>query len=440
MPCRLIIVGGGAAGLMASVTAGDLRLPALLVERRHRPGLKLLLCGNNRCNVSNDSDTREMLSEYCPEVGRFLSEAITAFPPDALRAWFRTHGLPTIVRGRRIYPASENSDDVLHCFLDNMRELQCPVILNCPVAEIAKENGLFTVKTEIGLSFEAENILLCTGGCSYPKTGSVGDGFRFAQALGHTVLEPKPGLAGMDIGDCFLSYGHESDIPDVAVTIDGTGIRTRGNLLCSGGILRGSAVFDSVSAISRSACDVTGVTIDFAPSMSLQQAAAIARNGNLSRLAIPPELAAPFSQFLKRLGSAEEQAAAIKSFRLPFQGIRPLKEAIVTVGGVSLDEINPETMESTIVPGLYFAGEVMDVDGPTGGFNLHAAFSTARLAVNSIARKCLPPRKDAPRRNSPPASASDNSPKNRYSDPRALSRSFDAPRRNPHGSSRKGRF
>ena len=296
MPCGLIIVGGGAAGLMASVTAGELHLPALLIERRHRPGLKLLLCGNNRCNVSNDSDTHEMLSEYCPEVSEFLEHAISIFPPDALRAWFRTHGLPTIVKGRRIYPASENSDDVLHCFLDNMRELQCPIILNCPVSEITLDGSLFNVRTEGGLSFTAENVLLATGGCSYPKTGSVGDGFRFAKALGHRVLEPKPGLVGMDIGDCFLSYGHESDIPDVTVSIDGTGIRTRGNLLCSGNILRGSAVFDSVSAISRSACDVSGVTIDFAPGLSSQQAAAIAKSGNLSRLSIPPELATPFMQ------------------------------------------------------------------------------------------------------------------------------------------------
>ncbi|MBQ7652738.1 MAG: aminoacetone oxidase family FAD-binding enzyme, partial [Victivallales bacterium] len=334
MPCGLIIVGGGAAGLMASVTAGELHLPALLMERRHRPGLKLLLCGNNRCNVSNDSGAEEMLSEYCPDVREFLEKAITAFPPDALRAWFRRHGLQTIVRGRRIYPASENSDDVLHCFLDNMRELQCPVILNCPVVEITYNGTTFTVRTEGNLSFEAENILLATGGFSYPKTGSVGDGFRIAKSLGHKVLEPKPGLAGMDIGDCFLTFGHESDLPDVAVTIEGTGIRTRGNLLCNGSIVRGSAIFDSVSAISRSAYDITGVTIDFAPSMSAQQVAAIAKNGNFPRLSMPPELAAPFAQMLKRIGSTDAQVAAIKSFHLPFQGIRPLKEAIVTVGGV----------------------------------------------------------------------------------------------------------
>ena len=425
MSCGLIIVGGGAAGLMASVTAGELHLPSLLIERRHRPGLKLLLCGNNRCNVSNDSDAKEMLSKYCPEVEEFLERAITAFPPDALRAWFRRHGLQTIVRGRRIYPASENSDDVLHCFLDNMRELQCPVILNCPVSEISHNGSLFTVKTEGNLSFEAKNILLATGGFSYPKTGSVGDGFRFAKALGHTVLEPKPGLAGMDIGDCFLTYGHESDLPDVTVTIDGTGIRTRGNLLCNGNILRGSAIFDSVSAVSRSACNISGVTIDFAPYMSPQQAADIAKNGNFSRLSMPPELAAPFAQMLKRMASSDAQVAAIKSFRLPFQGIRPLKEAIVTVGGVALDEINPETMESKLLPGLFFAGEVMDVDGPTGGFNLHAAFSTARLAVTSIAAKRLPPKKEPRNATAPSQCQSPPSKKKRYSDPRAISRSFD---------------
>ena len=431
MPIYLIIIGGGAAGLMASVTAGEQRLPSLLVERRHRPGLKLLLCGNNRCNVSHDADTQEMLSAYCPEVRAFLRTAISAFPPDRLRAWFRTHGLQTIVRGRRIYPASENSDDVLHCFLDNMRELQCPVVLNCPVAEITKGDGLFTVRTESGLSFEAENVLLATGGCSYPKTGSVGDGFRFAKSLGHKVIEPQPGLAGMDIGDCFLSNGHESDIPDVSVAIDGTSIRTRGNLLCSGGILRGSAVFDAVSAASRANCEIRGVTVDFAPAASPPQMAAIARTANAARLGMPSELAVPFARLLQRLDE-REALSSIKSFRIPFIGIRPLKEAIVTVGGVSLDEINPETMESLVVPGLYFAGEVMDVDGPTGGFNLHAAFSTARLAVKSIAEKRQPePRTERPRREDSrprrePRERQSDSPKQRYSDPRAVSRPFDA--------------
>ncbi|MBR4675251.1 MAG: aminoacetone oxidase family FAD-binding enzyme [Victivallales bacterium] len=402
---KLIIIGGGAAGLMAAVTAYEKKLPALLLERRHRPGLKLLLCGNNRCNISHDASAAKMLQDYGTPVGEFLKAAITAFPPDRLREWFARMGLSTIVKRDRIYPKTENSDDVLHCFLDIMREEQIPYVLNCPVKCVAKENDIFTITTENGLFFQSEKVLIATGGFSYPKTGSVGDGQRIAAELNHSIIDPLPGLAGVDCEDRLLAFQSETDIPDVAVTVLAAGrpvARTRGNILCTGSILRGSAIFDATRAIARQKLTEFSIQLDFCPALSTPPE-------NLSRLPLPPAL-------VSRLA---KKPSWVKSYNLQILGIRPLKEAIVSVGGVSLEEINPETMESKILPGLYFAGEVMDIDGPTGGYNLHAAFATARLAIDSMT--CVKKAKTMPQR---PASKPPRpqSPRERYGDPRKLSR------------------
>ena len=402
---RLIIIGGGAAGLMAAAAASECRIPALLLERRHRPGLKLLLCGNNRCNISHDANAAQMLRDYGSPVGDFLRTAITAFPPERLRAWFSQAGLPTIVKRERIYPRSENADDVLHCFLDLMRERQLPYVLNCPVQSISSGDGLFTVTAENGLSFQAERVLLATGGFSYPKTGSVGDGQRMAAELRHTVVSPLPGLAGVDCDDPLFDLGEDDEIVDAAVTVISGGravAQTRGNILCCGGVLRGTAIFDATRAIARLKLDAFELELDFCPSMRTPPA-------NLQRLPLPRELAARLARL----------HVSVKAYPLRIEGIRPLKEAIVTVGGVSLQEINPDTMESKLVPGLYFAGEVMDIDGPTGGYNLHAAFATARLAIDSIAhgqRQRTRPQQN----NSRPATP--QSPRARYADPRKSSR------------------
>ena len=412
---KLIIIGGGAAGLMATVAAREFKISALLLERRHRPGLKLLLCGNNRCNLSHDASVAKMLQDYGTPVAGFLKTAITTFPPDKLREWFSRQGLPTIVKRDRIYPKSENSDDVLHCFLDIMREEQLPYVLNCPVKSVAKENNLFTVTAENGLTFQSEKVLIATGGFSYPKTGSVGDGQRIAAELNHSVIAPLPGLAGVDSEDKLLSFQLETDIPDVAITVfaDGRPVaRTRGNILCSattrtsslppGTILRGSAIFDATRAIARQKLSQFTLQLDFCPAL-------VTPPDNLSRLPLPPAL-------LSRLA---KKPSWVKAYNLQINGIRPLKEAIVSVGGVSLDEINPETMESMILPGLYFAGEVMDIDGPTGGYNLHAAFATARLAIASMTRINQAKAMSSRPANKPPRPPS---PRERYGDPRKTSR------------------
>lgn len=388
MPDSLAIVGGGAAGLMAAVSAAEAGVPAVLLERRHRPGLKLLMCGNNRCNISHLADAAGMARLYGAPVGSFLRPALDAFPPDALRDWFARAGLRTIVRRDRIYPASEDADDVLHCFLDRLRELKAPIALNCPVQNIVSlPGGGFSLTAENGFLFRADRVLIATGGVSYPKTGSVGDGLRFASALHHKVTPLRPGLAGMCV-EGWLADGKDCELTDVLATLESGGRvvgTTRGNVLCAGGILRGTAVFDASRLVARLQLRDFSLYFDLFPTRSEREVASALGRGTLAtcleHLGIPRELSIPLAGEYTR----HAEAADFKRMPVRVSGIRPLKEAIVTVGGVSLEEIDPRTMQSRLCPGLYFAGEVMDVDGPTGGFNLHAAFATARLAVADIA-------------------------------------------------------
>jgi len=395
---EVIIIGAGAAGLMAGVTAGEAGLPCLLVERRHRPGLKLLLCGNNRCNISHAGDARDMIAAYGEPVGTFLKTALTAFPPARLRRWFEAAGVPTCLNRDRIYPTSEKADDVLHCFTDRLRELSVPLLLNCPVSAVTRlPGGVYQVSCG-AVVFTAPRVLLATGGVSYPKTGSVGDGQRFAGELGHTVLPLQAGLAGMDSAAGWLPRPAASaSLPTTRLTITQRGAAvgtTEGNVLAEGNVLRGTAIFDASRMIARRGWTDFELELDVLPDMSLAAVAArlqqtAGRARGLSRLltaqgldlAVADSLAAWLEQ---RGGDASAWARLLKALPLPITGIRPVKEAIVTVGGVDLSEINPDTMESRRSPGLYFAGEVMDIDGPTGGYNLHAAFATARLAIQAM--------------------------------------------------------
>ena len=395
----LLIVGAGAAGLMASVAAVEAGLSAITLERRHRAGLKLLMCGNNRCNITHHASAAEMLEAYGEPVASFLRRAVETFPPEALRAWFARNGLRTIVQRDRVYPATENADDVLHCFLDRMRELAAPLALNCAVAHLEHQDSGFVVVTEGGLAFQAANVLVATGGVSYPKTGSVGDGQRMASELNLKVTPLRPGLAGIDSDAPWLRELREpADIPEVAIAIlegEQEVGRTTGNILCSGnGILRGSAIFDATRLAAHHSLRNMRLLVDFAPDWSaqdLQRRCDVVHGARetaelLDKLGLPPSVSDALVSTLRLPLSAR----MLKSFPLPVVAIRPLKEAIVTVGGVDLSEIDPDTMQSRRIPGLYFAGEVMDVDGPTGGYNLHAAFATAKLAVAAVARSISP--------------------------------------------------
>jgi len=348
----LIIVGGGAAGLLAGCIAGEGKLPALIMERKHKPARKLLMCGNGRCNLSKNISAAQMREDMGEPAAAFLNHALTAFPPAAVQRWFEQHGLNLKqMPDGRIFPRSEKAPDVLHTLTDTLRDTSTALCLNATVLSVTPATTPlrgFQVTTQ-SFSLFARNVLLATGGVSYPKTGSVGDGQKFAKALGHSLLPYRPGLIGFLIDHPWIQArkGHTMEsatmriICDNRITYEGSG-----QLDCESWGIGGAAAYNASRWLARHQPQ------DFALEWSVQG----------------------------------------EKIRVPRPATRPLKEAIVTVGGVPLKEINPRTMESLRCPGLYFAGEIMDIDGPTGGYNLSAAFATARCAVEAIRCQPLPNR------------------------------------------------
>jgi len=365
----LVIIGAGAAGLMAACRAGDFGLRTLLLERKHRVGSKLLMCGNGRCNLTSHLPAERMLAGFGPELEPFLRKALNQSSPYALQKWFEQHRLPLLRTAEgRVYPRSERAPDVVHCFTDTLRGLGVPLCLNAAVESVTEAPQGFHVRTA-HFAIAASHVLIATGGVSYPKTGSVGDGQRFAKELGHRVCPYRPGLVGVEHKNDWWRKHPGETVPDARVLVfDGNTVlgRTSGPLICERWGLGGGAISNATRLLSRAAA--------------------------------------------RRPALEVTPTARERPFRITNVKLRPLKEAMVTVGGVDLNEVNPDSMESRLVSGLYFAGEVLDVDGPTGGYNLTAAFASARLAAESIAasmgidtprpstRPAKPSRRGRPRR------------------------------------------
>ncbi len=340
----LVIIGAGAAGLMAACHAGERGVPALLLERKHRAGSKLLMCGNGRCNLTSCLSADAMLADFGPPLDSFLKRAIDGFTPTQLQRWFERNSLPLMqTRDGKVFPKSERAPDVVRCLTDVLRRYDVPICFNAPVEEIAKAGDGFTIHTR-AFTIRADRVLIATGGVSYPKTGSVGDGQKMARDLGHRLQPYRPGLVGIEWKNPWMQKYQGEQFKRASVRVfDGTRCigETSGLLECERWGLGGGAISNATRLLSRHNARKPRVEITY---------------------------------------SRKEPPLEIKPLKM-----RPLKEAMVTVGGVDLRGIDSDTMQSRTTPNLYFAGEVMDVDGPTGGYNLTAAFATARLAIDTIA-------------------------------------------------------
>jgi len=342
----LIIIGGGAAGLMAGCAAGELGLKTLVLERKAKPGRKLLMCGNSRCNLTTNISEDRMVQMFGEPVGPFLEPALKAFTPSMLQRWFAANGLKTVVKaGNKVYPHTERAADVLTLFTDLLRDTNVSLACSSVVQTLEKTKNGFRVTTG-NFTVESSYVLIATGGISYPKTGSVGDGQEWAKKLGHAVAPYRPGLAGFEVAPNVIKGRvgkiYEKVLVDVVVNGASVG-QTRGVYEIEKWGVGGTALTDASRIVARKKLNDYRLQVDF-------------QDGKL------------------------EEIRPVKT--------RGIKEAMVTVGGVVLDEIDCKTLESKKCPGLYFAGEVMDVDGPTGGYNLQAAFSSARLVVSAIGKRC----------------------------------------------------
>ena len=400
-----IIVGGGPAGMFAAITAADQGAKVLLLERNDRLGKKLLITGKGRCNVTNDCPAQEVL-QNTPRNGRFLYSAMTAFPPERIKNFFEENGCPLKTeRGNRVFPVSDKAISVLDCLRREMNRRNVTV-KTARVKRILVENG-----TAVGVQTQDETILskwviLATGGASYPATGSTGDGYVMAQALGHTVIPVQGSLVPLETAgnDCQDMQG--LSLRNVAVKL----VNAKGKVLFKdfGELLFTHFGISGPTVLSAS-CHLKGegcrLIIDMKPALEdtklddrilrdleLYQNRAMENALTdllprsmipvvLRRLEIDPQMQANSLTRAKRRALVE----LLKGFSVEITGKRPVKEAIVTSGGVKVSEIDPKTMESKLVPGLFFAGEVIDCDAYTGGFNLQIAWATAYAAAIAAA-------------------------------------------------------
>ena len=399
-----IVIGGGPAGMFAAITAAEQGKKVLLLEKNHRLGKKLLITGKGRCNVTNHCTGQEVL-QNTPRNGRFLFSAMAAFPPEKTYAFFESHGCPLKVeRGNRVFPVSDRSQSVLDCLQNELRRLHVTVSEE-RVTEILTAEGRVTgVRTGRG-SHEAGWVILATGGVSYPATGSTGDGYRMAEALGHTIVPQEGSLVPLEAEeDCKQMQG--LSLRNVGVKLLGAKGKVLyqdfGELLFTHFGVSGPTVLSASCHMKGEGCRLL---LDLKPALDEAKLdARILRDLEmyqnramenaltdllprsmipvvLRRLEIAPDMQANSLTKQKRRALVE----LLKAFPVEILGKRPVSEAIITSGGVKVSEINPKTMESKLVPGLYFAGEIIDCDAYTGGFNLQIAWATAYAAAYAAA-------------------------------------------------------
>lgn len=403
------VVGGGAAGMMAAITAARLGAAVALIERNPKVGRKLYITGKGRCNVTNHCAPEEVL-RATPRNGKFLYSAINRTTPADIERFFTELGVPLKVeRGNRVFPQSDRAADVIDALFGELRRQKVPILHSRAVRLEAEGGTVRSVVLESGEEISCKAIVLATGGVSYPATGSTGDGHRMAEELGHTVVSLKPSLVPLESPDSFCSSMQGLSLKNVTLTIKNqkkkTVFREQGELLFTHFGLSGPLVL-SASAHMRD-FEKERYTCSIALKPALDEPTLDARlvrelvagaNKDMDNLlgALAPRLLVPVlleraeipgNRKARDLTKQERRRLLelFKSFTVAVTGPRPVEEAIVTSGGVKVSEVDPKTMGSKLVKGLYFAGELLDVDAYTGGFNLQIAWATGRAAGEGAA-------------------------------------------------------
>ena len=402
---KVIIIGGGAAGLLAGIAAATYGAEVTIIEKMRVPGKKMLITGKGRCNITNAGELQDIIKNL-PGNGRFLNSALRLFSNDDIVCLLECNGLETKVeRGNRVFPVSDKAKDVVDTLVKIYTDLGGKLITDCKVTEITVKDGVATgVKTTNG-HFTADKVILCAGGASYPGTGSDGGGAKLAAKVGHTIVPLKPSLVPLVSDYAYVEDLQGLSLRNVRTTLYGDGKKLTddfGEMLFTHFGVSGPIILSlsNMAAEALSKGMEVELAIDLKPALSEEKLdARIQRdfttysrkqlvNGMkdlLPQRLIPVVCDMAYldeEKFINQVSREERKRLVdtLKRFVVPITGTRPIAEAIVTAGGVSVKEINPKTMESKLINGLYFAGEVMDVDGYTGGFNLQAAFSSGYAA------------------------------------------------------------
>ncbi|MBQ8432946.1 MAG: NAD(P)/FAD-dependent oxidoreductase [Clostridia bacterium] len=407
---HVIVVGGGAAGMMAAITAAECGARVTLYERNDRVGKKLRITGKGRCNVTNDCDLNTFLANV-PTNPRFLYAALSRFSTEDTKNFFESLGVPLKTeRGRRVFPVSDRAADIVSAMERNCRALGV-AIEHRRVQGIQVEDGRACgVILSGGEVDAADAVILCTGGRSYPLTGSDGDGYRFAKSLGHEIVPPQPSLVPLVCAGklCPSLQGLSLKNVTLRITETETGkpvYEDFGEMLFTHFGLTGPLVLSASAHLRDLTPGKYTAHIDLKPALDektldarlLSDFQKYQNRDVINALddLLPQKLIAPFISLCgidprKKIHSVtreerEGMVRTLKDITVSIQGFRPIDEAIVTRGGVNVKEVRPKTMASKLVSGLYFAGELLDVDAYTGGFNLQIAFSTGVVAGSAAA-------------------------------------------------------
>lgn len=402
---NVVIIGGGAAGLMAAVTSADNGNNVTLIEKNARVGRKLMITGKGRCNVCNNCDIDTLINNI-PKNAKFLYSAFSMFSPQQLMEFFESRKVPLKTeRGNRVFPVSDKAVDIVDALYNAVIKSRAKIINTTAEKLITKENKVIGVKLQNGDILPADSVILATGGMSYPLTGSTGGGYKMAKELGHTVTELKPSLVPLTIHEGFCTRLSGLSLKNVTLSVFEDGKKKPlfselGEMLFTHFGISGPLVLSASSHIRYIGKKRYIAFIDLKPALTKEQLDnRILRDfseeqnkdfaNSLDKL-LPKSLIPVIVKLsgipanLKVNQITKEQRVklcdTIKALPLHITGFRPIEEAIITSGGISVKEITPQTMESKLVGGLYFAGEIIDVDAYTGGFNLQIAFSTGFTA------------------------------------------------------------
>lgn len=404
---NVIIVGAGASGCMAAITAARRGLNVTLFDRNSKIGRKLLITGKGRCNVTNNCDCDTLISSVTTN-SRFLYSAFSEFSPQDTMAFFEENGVPLKTeRGNRVFPQSDKSIDIIDSLFKLIRTLHIKLVNESVTDLIIENNMLLGVKTEYG-EYYADSVIIASGGCSYPQTGSDGYGYTLAKQAGHTIVEPVPSLVPIVVSESWCSELQGLSLKNVSLKVKNNKNKEVfsdfGEMLFTHYGISGPMVLSASSHMSLKKSAEYNFIIDLKPALTDEQLDKriqkdfekyinkdiINSLGDLLPKKLIP-VAVSLSEIephkkCNEITKAERRKllSVIKNLTLTFKEFRPIAEAIVTSGGVKVKEIDPKTMQSKLLEDLYFAGEIIDVDAYTGGFNLQIAFSTGYLAGQSV--------------------------------------------------------
>lgn len=411
----VIVVGAGVAGLIAAGRAAELGANVLVIEKMHRPGIKLLLSGKGRCNITNSDDINEFMKNVHPN-GRFLKHALYNFFSKDILDLLHNYGVETVVeRGGRVFPVSNKSVDILNALLSNAKKYGAEFRYDCKVNKLLFNQdtvtGVEIIETGQKKQITAKKIIICTGGKSYPATGSTGDGYILAKSVGHTIELPFPALVPIVTKGNLAGQLQGLALKNVKVSVWVNGKKQAeafGEMLFTHFGLSGPIILTLSRFIVKELINNNKIyiSIDLKPALDVVKLdKRLLRDlndygkkqiDNIFKLWLPAKL---ISVFIKECGinptkeghqiTGQERnkiKSLMKDFKFEVTGHRPFKEAIITAGGINTKEIEPKTMQSKLAKNLYFAGEVIDVDANTGGYNLQIAYSTGWLAAETCVK------------------------------------------------------